>query len=70
MFGPLVIVFGLFFMKFCLILGQFKEDKDSSSKRESILAKREWIESYRQKKTIISSSPASSNASASGKEYD
>ena len=66
-FGVLLIVFGVFFMIFCLILGQFLEDDDSDSRRESVVAKRKRMESYRQRKAMVSSSRSNS---ASDKRYN
>ena len=54
-FGMLLIVFGTFFMTFCLTIGQFVDsDFCSSGKiRENVAARGKRIESKRQRKIVF-----------------
>merc|ERR1712151_189471 len=67
-FGILLIVFGIFFMIFCLILGQFIDDSDfytTGKSRENVVARRKRMESERQRKALYSTS--SSTTRGNGK---
>lgn len=74
-FGILLIVFGIFFMIFCLILGQFIDDSDfysSGKSRENVVARRKRMESQRQRKALYSSSSSARGkvSVVSRKRYD